>query len=218
VTVSSAKSQRQAAVTDIPAALNLYFCAFYACVNLYQFIVLPLWLLPMDNRWGWTLAPLLLLTNSFWSLIHEAIHDLLHPDRRVNTAMGRLFSVMFGSPLRILRSSHLLHHKLNRAPMEGTEYYEKEQTSFAAACFGYYFQILGGLYLVEFLSPLLFFLPRSLLERFKRRFLQEPSVSAILMQSWMQKESWREIRIDGAASLLWFGLAHPCMGLTGRCS
>jgi fatty acid desaturase len=155
-------------------------------------------------------VPLALLNNPFWSLIHEAIHDLFHPKRWINLSFGRALSIMFGSPFRVLRLSHLLHHKLNRTPMEGTELYERGRDSFFRSAAGYYFQILGGLYLAEFLSPLLFFLPRPLVERFRDRFVKPESVSGILMQSSTQDEAIREIRIDGLLVLLWLGLSFYC--------
>ena len=62
----------------LPNALNSFLALGYIAVNVYQFVLLPLWLLPLAPAWGWTLLPLALLTNPFWSLIHEAIHDLFH--------------------------------------------------------------------------------------------------------------------------------------------
>src|SRR5437899_5711472 len=117
---------------------------------------------------------------------------------------------MFGPLFRILRLSHLLHHKLNRTPIEATELYDKEKTSVLVAVFGYYFQILGGLYLVEFLSPLLFFLPRSSLRRFKDRFVKADGGSGILMQNWTQDAAVREIRIDALFIFTWSGLSLLC--------
>lgn len=197
---------------SIPAAANLALTGFYIGVNVFQFIALPLWLLPMNSNWAWTLLPLVLFTNPFWSLIHEAIHDLLHPNRRVNAFFGRFLAILFGAPFRVLRSSHLLHHKLNRLPLEGTEYYDKKKKSKAAAAPGYYFQILLGLYLVEFLSAVYFWLPRHWLLRFKARHIPADSLSAILLQNWLGQESLREIRRDGAAVLLWFALSFYCYG------
>lgn len=197
---------------DIPATLNLLLVSLHVLANLFQFVLLPSWLLPIDVRWGFTLLPLALLTNPFWSLIHEAIHDLLHPNRRINGVIGRLLAVMFASPFRVLRSSHLLHHKLNRAPVEGTEYYERGKASIAVAGFGYYFQIFGGLYLVELLSPLLFFLPRSLTKTFRDRYVKAESVSGILLQNWSREEAVKEIRIDGTMVILWLGLSIFCYG------
>lgn len=194
------------------AAINGAFALFYVGVNLVQFFVLPLWLLPRDSRWAWLLVPIVLVTNPFWSLIHEAIHDLFHADKSVNGFVGRLLAVLFGSPFRILRLSHLLHHKLNRMPIEGTEYYDRDKGSRAGASPGYYFQILTGLYLVEVISSLYFFLPRRWLEQFRSRYLPAQSVGGILMQNWLGAESLREIRRDGALTVSLLALAFYCYG------
>jgi fatty acid desaturase len=210
-------ADRSAAVTsggvkEIPTTVNISLAICHAAINLYQFFILPWWLLPSDHRWAWTLLPLAVLSNPFWSLIHEAIHDLFHSNRKVNATFGRALSVMFGSPFRILRLSHLLHHKLNRTPIEATELYDKENSSLLVAASGYYFQILGGLYLVELVSPLLFFFPRLWVRKVKTRFIKPESVTGILMQNWTQEEAVREIRIDGLIILVWLGLSRFCYG------
>jgi fatty acid desaturase len=211
--VITASAQVTAKSTSpICTGLNLFLVLFYILLNVFQFVILPWRLLPSDLRWGFLLLPLALLTNPFWSLIHEAIHDLLHPNRQFNAIIGRLLSVMFGSPFRILRSSHLLHHKLSRAPLEGTEYYERGKTSRVVACLGYYCQIFGGLYLVELLSPLLFFMPRSVIESVRLRFVEAQSISGILLQNWSQREAVKEIRTDGALVILWLALSFFCYG------
>jgi fatty acid desaturase len=196
----------------MPIVTNISLAIGYGLIHLYQFFILPLWLLPLDQRWAWSLLPLALLNNPFWSLLHETIHDLFHPKRRINLIFGRLLSILFGSPFLILRLSHLLHHKLNRTPKEATELYERGKVSLSAAAFGYYFQILGGLYLTEFLSSLLFLLPGGLLRRIKDRFVKPDSVSGILLQNWTQDEAVREIRIDGLCIFTWFGLSLFCYG------
>ena len=201
------------AASRIPVVANISMATGYTVLNLYQFLILPLWLLPADQLWAWSLLPLALLNNPFWSLIHETIHDLFHPRRKINLIFGRMLSVLFGSPFRILRLSHLLHHKLNRTPMEGTELYNRGHRSFSVVAFGYYFQILGGLYLIESLSPLLFLLPRGWLQRIQDRFVKPDSVSGILLQNWTQEEAVREIRIDGLSILAWFGLSLFCYGV-----
>ena len=65
----------------IPTVINATLAIIYAGANVFQFFVLPLWLLPKNIHWAWTVVPLALLTNPFWSLIHESIHDLFHPNR-----------------------------------------------------------------------------------------------------------------------------------------
>ena len=116
-----------------PSALNVVLGCVYTALNLYQFYLLPIFLLPRGGSWGWSLVLLVLLTNPFWSLIHEAIHDLFHPRRMINGFFGRLLAIVFGAPFRIVRMSHLLHHKLNRLPIEGTEYYDREKASRSGA-------------------------------------------------------------------------------------
>ena len=102
--------------------------------------------------------------------------------------------MLFGSPFRILRMSHLLHHKLNRSPVEGTEYYDRAKSTRGAAAPGYYFQIFLGLYLVEIVSPICFLLPRRLLRGSKNRYIAATSVSALLLENWLGREALREIR------------------------
>lgn len=196
----------------IPAALNVTLALTYVAASLFQFVVLPSRLLPVNVAWGWTLVPLALLTNPYWSLLHEAIHDLFHPQRGVNAFFGRLLSVLFGAPFRILRMSHLLHHKLNRLPIEGTEYYDRTKSTKLRTAPGYYFQIFLGLYLVELLSPLFFFLPRRCLVWFHKRFIPTGGVSSLLMQNWLGAESLREIRFDGLLTYLWLTLGLLCYG------
>ena len=145
----------------VPVGANAALAVIHFTVYVYQFLILPLWLLPLNASWGWTLVPLAFMHNPYWSLIHEAIHDLFHPAPGINMLFGRAAAVAFGAPFRILRLSHLLHHKLNRTPMEATELFDPSKNSRLRAAPGYYMQILGGLYLVELLSPILFFLPRS---------------------------------------------------------
>jgi fatty acid desaturase len=196
----------------LPGALNGLLAIFYIAVNVFQFIVLPTSLLPVTSNWGWLLLPLALLTNPFWSLIHEAIHDLFNANKSVNSFFGRLMAILFGSPFRILRLSHLLHHKLNRMPVEGTEYFDRDKGTKCAAAPGYFFQILLGLYLVEVVSPVYFLLPRRWLRKFKERYLKPQSMSAILMQNWLGAESLREIRRDGLVTICWLSVSFYLYG------
>ena len=137
---------------------------------------------------------------------------MFHASFRINMAAGRLLSVFFGSPFRVLRLSHLMHHKLNRSPLEGTELYEPAKTSKVRASLGYYFQILGGLYLVEVIGSLPFFFPRHLLHLLERRFFDRDTLSGMLVKSLTQDESIREMRTDGAAILVLFGLSAVSYG------
>ena len=195
----------------IPASLNISLAAGQIFINLYQFFILPIYLLPVSPWWALTLVPVAAMSNPFWSLIHEAVHDMFHPSAALNRVAGRLLAVFFGAPFRVLRLSHLLHHKLNRSPIEATELYDPEKSSWLRASPGYYFYILGGLYLYEFISLLPFFLPRYLLRRMERHFSRE-TLAGMLVRSLMGDEVIRETRVDGAAILVLLGLSFFCYG------
>ncbi|TAK04456.1 fatty acid desaturase [bacterium] len=196
----------------VPYKLNVTLAAGHVLINLYQFFILPLYFLPRSPWWALTLAPVAALNNPFWSLIHEAIHDMFHPSSRINAAAGRVLSVFFGSPFRVLRFSHLMHHKFNRTPLEGTELYDPERSSRFRAAPGYYFQILGGLYLLEFVSPLPFFLPLNRLRAWVQRSFKSDTLRGILFKSLMSDEAIREMRTDGLAVFALFGLSAFCYG------
>lgn len=198
---------RRELTSSIQESLNFSLAAAHLLLNLYQLFLLPLYLFPVSGWWALTLLPVAALSNSFWSLIHEAIHDNFHPVSRINMIAGRVLSVFFGSPFCVLRLSHLLHHKLNRSPVEGTELYDPDRSSRLRASLSYYFQILGGLYLLEVISSLPSFLPRKLLNLLEQRFFTRDTLSAVLVRSLIKDEALREIRTDGLAILVLFGFS-----------
>jgi len=213
--IIGAKKGRSSAA-PVLSGLNLPLAGFHVLANIYQFYLLPLFLLPSSPWWALTLLPLAALNNPFWSLLHEAIHDMFHPSRRINRLAGRVLAVFFGSPFLILRLSHLLHHKLNRSPVEATDLYAPEKSSKARASLGYFSHILGGLYLLELASPLLFILPKILLRRMERRYFSGADLPGNLMRGLMRDEGIREMRIDGlvilallAASAASYGVNWP---------
>ena len=212
-------------VAPIPVAANTQLALFYVAINLTLLWIIPGWLLPHSRAWGWLLVPLVLLTNAFWSLVHEAIHDLLFPLRGLNSVAGRILAILFGAPFPILRLSHLLHHKLNRTPSEGTELFDATKTNRRAVAPGYYGQIFGGLYMVEVASVVLFWLPKAVLEWILRCKLTPGSVSALLFQSWLRRETLWGIRSDAIlimiiwSSSFWLYGEHSWMlllALVGR--
>ncbi len=189
----------------IPARLNIFLAAVHLLANLFQCFLLPLALLPKSAWWALALLPLAALSNPFWSLVHEAIHEMFHPSRRVNRAAGRLLALFFGAPFLVLRLSHLLHHKLNRSPIEATEIYAPETRSRARAALGYFAHIFGGLYLLELASPLMFFLPRAALRRIEKKHFMGADLPGNLMRGLMRDEAVRAMRLDGILILALFG-------------
>ncbi len=196
----------------IPDGLNFSFAALHIFANVFQFFILPLYLLPRNMGWSLALVAIAVLNNPFWALIHEAIHDLLSSSRRVNSAAGRVLSIFFGSPFQILRLTHLSHHKFNRSPLEkGTEMYNPEEVSRLRASFGYFFYILCGLYLLEVFSTLLFFLPPKAFRKLRQRAIDGGNIQEKwLATKFTDNKMVREIRMDGIAICVIFGLSAFC--------
>lgn len=196
----------------VPAGLNVCLAAFHVAVQLYQFVFLPVVLLPQNSAWAWSLIPAALLSNPYRSLLHEALHDLFHPNRSANTFFGRLLSILFGVSFQIVRTRHLVHHKLNRLPAEGVEIYDRAARTRFRAAPAYYFRIFGGLYAEEVLSPLVLLLPGSLLARLQQRQDASDRAPAGIKDSRLGGAQLREIRFDGTLAVLWLALAAACYG------
>ena len=84
-------------------------------------------LLATRIREGWALVPLALgfglLMNSVYSIIHEAEHGILFPDRRVNDSAGIAMALLFPAPFHLIRQGHLGHHLRNRSDDEAFDFW-----------------------------------------------------------------------------------------------
>jgi len=196
-----------AATKSTASHVNFGLAAMHVSLNIFQFFVLPMFLLPQNAWWAAAAVPIALLNNPFWALIHETIHDLFHPSLVVNSAAGRLLAIFFGAPFHVLRLTHLSHHKFNRSPLEkGTEIYDPAKVSRLHAGIGYFCYIFCGLYLLEIFSTVLFLLPGRLFRKLRRRVADGGN----LQQRWLARKFMddnlvEEVRVDSV--LIWLLLA-----------
>lgn len=58
-----------------------------------------------------------------YALLHEAAHDNLHPDPRLNHGLGVLVGLFFPVPFSVLRTTHQGHHLRNRTDFEMFDLY-----------------------------------------------------------------------------------------------
>jgi fatty acid desaturase len=74
--------------------------------------------------WHWLLACVgfALVNNTIFSLMHEAVHGVFHPERRANEAYGRVCAAFFPTGFIIQRVCHLGHHRRNRTDVELYDY------------------------------------------------------------------------------------------------
>jgi fatty acid desaturase len=200
-----------------PWRLNLALAALLAAMNLVQFIALPLWLLPASPLWGLVLVPVVLSATPLWSLLHEAIHGILHPAAAVNDGVGRGLAVLFGAPFRVLRLGHLMHHRFNRTDLDRTEVYDGASAHRLKTQAAYFARLLGGLYLAELASSAAALLPRPLVTRvvavaFGREGSDGRSMRRAAERQLLAPGAIRELRIDGLGVLALLGLAFWLYG------
>jgi fatty acid desaturase len=68
-------------------------------------------------------AAFAILMNSVYSIIHEAEHAMLFPNRRANEAAGIIMALFFPAPFHLLRQGHIGHHLRNRSDDEAFDLY-----------------------------------------------------------------------------------------------
>jgi fatty acid desaturase len=141
----------------IPALLN-------ACIMVVQVAaVAGCFALAAQPNLGWRLIPLALgfgvLMNSVYSIIHEAEHAILFPNRRINDAAGAAMALLFPAPFHLLRQGHIGHHQRNRSDDEAFDlYFEGDHVVWRWMV--WYGILTGFYYLVVVLSNLVaVFLP-----------------------------------------------------------
>src|SRR5258707_3124131 len=112
----------------IPARQNLAI----ACS---QLVVLPaiLWAAGQVHLWwGITLLSLAygIAMNSGYAMLHEAEHNLLHPNPILNQTMGALLALFFPAPFHLIRQGHIGHHIRNRSDDEAFDLYFADENQF----------------------------------------------------------------------------------------
>lgn len=179
---------------------------------LVQLGVLPLLLLPRDQRWGWLLVPITLATFPLWSLIHEGIHGTLLRDRAWNDRLARVLAVGYGGPFTLLKAGHLLHHRYSRTQRERTEVYDPARTSRLAAARTYYPRLLGGLYAAQLASVLLVALPRPGWRLLVRYTDSLDSVTGLLFERVARRDNLRRFRLEAIAVILAYAASTLAYG------
>lgn len=99
------------------------------------------------------------VNNTNFSLLHEAVHDVLHQNTKVNYILGVFLAAFFPTGFTFQRYCHLGHHQRNRSYAEQFDYYRP--TDNRVLRYLQWYGILTGLYwclapittLVYFIAP-----------------------------------------------------------------
>ena len=185
-----------AATLENTRRMNLMLAVFFLAVQVLQLVLLPIWLLPGSPAWGWLLLLPVLLSNSWWAFIHEAIHGVLFPGKPANRLAGRVNALQFGAPFDLLRRGHLLHHAASRTERERSEVYVPGRDDRVFFAIGYYLRLFGGLYGLEVVGGLALLLPRAVLHALVRRLGNEHNVLESLADRMLEPATLRTARLD----------------------
>ena len=192
-------------------ALNYALCVIHVALNVFVLFVFPLVMLPNPGAAVWLVVAISCTSNGLFSVFHEAIHRSLAPTARVpliglsmNDLLGRVLGICFGSPFDFVGTAHVTHHSVNRTADEHVEVYDASLPPDKRRSFviGYYFFLLGGLYKAELLVPMLFWLPRRIVQpRLTRAFESDPMAIQVLRRIFRSPYHMRAIRIDASVIL-----------------
>jgi fatty acid desaturase len=160
----------------IPGGLNLALTAIAVPAALSL-----LWIASHVSSWGWRIAAALAFSyvnNTLFSLLHEAVHGILHPRRWINDALGRLLAASFPTGFTFQRLCHLGHHRRNRTDLELFDYVLPGESRALKAA--QWYGILTGVYWL--LPPLacLLYLACPWILRLSGRIAKQTSAEAML--------------------------------------
>ncbi len=191
---------------------NALLALLFFSLQALQLGVIPLFLLPLDVRWGWLLLLPVLFTNSWWAFMHEALHGHAFPGKAPTRRLGRLNAVLFGAAFDLLRIGHLLHHAFSRTPRERSEVYVPGRDNRARFAAAYYFRLLGGLYLFEVIGSLLFLLPQRWIERVGARLAAPDNVAEEMVGHLLQPAMLAAVRAEALAVLALYAACFYAYG------
>lgn len=175
----------------IPVRLNLLVCAAVcpACMGL---------LIAAGRvQTGWGLFALAvayaIAMKAGYAIIHEAEHDLLHPNKRVNDFAGAVVSLFFPASFQLRRIGHVGHHLRNRTDDEAFDLYFEEDNA-AWKHLQLYGILTGFFWLVIFLSNI----PAAISPRLLCRKLAFDRPTAALQET-INPKSLRVIQMEAIA-------------------
>lgn len=186
--------------------INAALLAGYAGSAMIAYFLLPVLVRWGGTAWIWALLPIGLVANGYWATLHEAMHGQLLTSADANRRAGRVLAILWGSSFRLLRFGHLMHHRFNRHALDRPDCFDPTRTSPAKARLRFYTELLGGLYLIEIVTPLLYLLPRPIVREGVLRLYSGdeapmPQLRQLADQSLASQKGISDIRQD--AVLAW---------------
>jgi fatty acid desaturase len=137
-----ASSRAAASRAAVPARLNLALLAGSIAVT-----AACLYAASNGASWGLRIFAAIafsFVNNTIFSLMHEAVHGVFHPNPTINEAAGRISAAFFPTAFSLQRTFHLAHHRNNRSDCERFDYYGPQENRVLK--FAQWYCILTGIY------------------------------------------------------------------------
>ena len=181
----------------IPGRLNIWLTLGVVCV-----CVVLLWASGRVQSWwavGLLAAAYSLVMNTGYALCHEAEHDILHPNQKVNDLLGVIVTLFFPASFHLRRQGHLGHHLRNRTDDEAFDlYFDGENPVWKHVQF--YGILTGFFWLTIVLSNFIAVISPKWLAR--RTSLDRPTAA---LQETLNPSSFGWIRLEGILVLALHG-------------
>ena len=201
-----------ASIMHIRTHINLSFAFIFFLINIAMWCLVPLGLAQHTSLIVINVIAVI-ATNPYWALLHEGIHRIFHPNKKVNDLACRGISLSFGTVFFIVRYGHLMHHRMNRQGPDLIDAYHPQTEKRWKKNVHYFSYILGGLYLSEVFSPLLVFLPKRLLTTLLKRVLgSESPYYQVACSSLLKAKTLWQCRIDALLLYALFALSFWLYG------
>lgn len=189
---------RPATAEPIPGALNIALTAASISAALAL-----LWLASHTESGAVRIAAAVafsFVNNTIFSLLHEAVHGVLHPKKGINETFGRLTAAFFPTGLTFQRICHLGHHRRNRSDVELFDYVLPGESRLVKAA--QWYGILTGVYwLLPPLACLAYLIAPGLFRPHGgSRLFRQTSADAML--SGFEEAPEGKVRLEILASML----------------
>ena len=151
----------------IPARLNLAIAGLQLTL-----LCGCLWAAGRVDSW-WVVAGLSLaygiVMNSAYAMLHEAEHNLLHPNRTINQAVGTILAFFFPAPFHLIRQGHIGHHIRNRSDDEAFDLYFDDENRWWK-CVQLYGTLTGLFWVLIYLTNLVVLVKPAIVAPSRARF------------------------------------------------
>jgi fatty acid desaturase len=206
-----------------PFRVNLVLTAAAFAVALFQFVVVPVFLLPETDVMSvaaadvaaLAIAILLSLGTPFIrALLHEAIHGRLARSTVWNVRIGRALAICSGISFDAIRLGHMVHHRFPRHSLDRADVIAPGKNRLAGAV-EFYCGLLGWIYVRETLSSMIMLLPRRAIMWVADRAMPSDEAVNVSLQGALRRgldRRLQRIRVDSIFVILVYAGAFYLYG------